>query len=669
MIPFIERSGFVNIRTKMLVTLLVPLIFLIGGLSLFSYYYSTKEAEFELQRSIGYKMEADTASIDKVLKGQEVILQTLAVNIDGKDTEQIRSLLKPVLDADKDKLKMGMFVARQDGSYVDADSRPLPADFDPRTRGWYQAAAAGGAGEISYTEAYVDKVTGKMCITLSTKSPAGQVIELDMNLDSIQKLINNIYMGKSGHAFLVDGKGTFIAHPNYKAGDNIATVENGKFKNIADALAKNTDGFTNLTFDGDGGKYLYSAKKLPGTGWLFCTSVSESEMYANERRMGYILIASGVVIALILMGVILFTVRKITMSLKVIANFAETLADGDLRSAFTISSEHEKDEIGDVARVMLKIKDSWRGVLKKIHTGSDQLSSYVKGLTDTMEQSAQASSQIAQSISNVATDASQQLEHIEKANGEVSTIVENINALRTNIEETANYSVKVVENAEQGQSTADIAIKQMENIEKATNDSAKTIFTLGEQSQKIGKIVDSITNIAGQTNLLALNAAIEAARAGENGKGFAVVAEEVRKLAEQSQTAAGEIAELIGAVQSETNIAVTSMQTGTKEVNTGAGQVKESAVFFHKITDNVSEMSARIEEITAAVEKIAKGASVIQESMENISQSSSSTSGESQTVSAASEEQAASVEETAASADSLKKLADELQNMIKSFKI
>ena len=286
-----------------------------------------------------------------------------------------------------------------------------------------------------------------------------------------------------------------------------------------------------------------------------------------------------------------------------------------------------------------------------------------------MEQSAQASSQIAQSISNVATDASQQLEHIEKANGEVSTIVENINALRTNIEETANYSVKVVENAEQGQSTADIAIKQMENIEKATNDSAKTIFTLGEQSQKIGKIVDSITDIAGQTNLLALNAAIEAARAGENGKGFAVVAEEVRKLAEQSQTAAGEIAELIGAVQSETNIAVTSMQTGTKEVNTGAGQVKESAVFFHKITDNVSEMSARIEEITAAVEKIAKGASVIQESMENISQSSSSTSGESQTVSAASEEQAASVEETAASADSLKKLADELQNMIKSFKI
>ena len=78
------------------------------------------------------------------------------------------------------------------------------------------------------------------------------------------------------------------------------------------------------------------------------------------------------------------------------------------------------------------------------------------------------------------------------------------------------------------------------------------IGELAAKSEQIGAIVQTITGIAEQTNLLALNAAIEAARAGEQGRGFAVVAEEVRKLAEESQHAAHEISELIGAIQEET---------------------------------------------------------------------------------------------------------------------
>ena len=87
------------------------------------------------------------------------------------------------------------------------------------------------------------------------------------------------------------------------------------------------------------------------------------------------------------------------------------------------------------------------------------------------------------------------------------------------------------------------------------------IRELSSKSEQIGAIVETITGIAGQTNLLALNAAIEAARAGEHGRGFAVVAEEVRKLAEESQRAAAEISDLIGAIQAETTHAVGVVET------------------------------------------------------------------------------------------------------------
>jgi methyl-accepting chemotaxis protein len=168
---------------------------------------------------------------------------------------------------------------------------------------------------------------------------------------------------------------------------------------------------------------------------------------------------------------------------------------------------------------------------------------------------------------------------------------------------------------------------------------------------------------------LALNAAIEAARAGEQGRGFAVVAEEVRRLAEQSQDAAKQIATLIREIQGDTDKAVEAMNDGTREVKLGAEVVNAAGQAFQEIVELIKKVSGRMQEISSPIEQLAAGSQQIVESVKSIDELSIRASGESQTVSAATEEQSASVEEIAAASQSLTKLAQELQEIVVKFRV
>lgn len=209
----------------------------------------------------------------------------------------------------------------------------------------------------------------------------------------------------------------------------------------------------------------------------------------------------------------------------------------------------------------------------------------------------------------------------------------------------------------------------MSEIQKAVENSSVVIRELDTKSQRISETTGLIAKIAYQTNMLALNASIEAARAGEHGKGFAIVAEEVRKLAEESKTAANKISELIIEVQNETKNAVESMEAGTKVVIEGAGIVEKTAfsinniaattgktaILFHEIAATSEEQSVTNEEITASVRDV-----------EVISEQSAKAIQES---SVAIKEQTELMEDIVKATQELVKLANDLEKEVVKFNI
>lgn len=260
-------------------------------------------------------------------------------------------------------------------------------------------------------------------------------------------------------------------------------------------------------------------------------------------------------------------------------DFAKGLADGDLTKKIDIN---QKDEIGQLGIALNGMVDKLREVVENVKASSDNVSSGAQEMSSNGEQMAQGATEQAAA----AEEASSSMEQM---------------------------SANIKQNADNAQQTEKIALKSAEDAKEGGNAVNETVLAMKEIA---GKIL-IIEEIARQTNLLALNAAIEAARAGEHGKGFAVVASEVRKLAERSQTAAGEISNLS---RSSVQIAEKAGQMLSKIVP----DIQKTAEFVQEITAASNEQNSGSEQINAAIQQLNQ---VIQQNA-SVSEEMSSTAEE-----------------------------------------
>ncbi|MGE4271891.1 MAG: methyl-accepting chemotaxis protein [Desulfitobacterium sp.] len=413
-------------------------------------------------------------------------------------------------------------------------------------------------------------------------------------------------------------------------------------------------------------------------GWVVGTGnwVDDIELKVAEKELVYQeqltkdITKTGLAVIIGLLVVVVFAFwmsQKIAKQIQRVALGAKEVAQGNLNiDKIAIDSQ---DELGQLAQDFNLMTENLTQLVKQISQAAEHVASSSQQLSAGAEQSAQASNEVAAAITEVAQGTERQMNAVNHVAAVVEEMAAGMEQVLTNTEYVVRSAEGTAQAAKKGQQSIHTTIDQMDHIQKAVHNSATLVEQLGVRSQEIGQIVETISAIADQTNLLSLNAAIEAARAGEQGRGFSVVAEEVRKLAEQSQAAAKQIADLIGGIQNDTNKAVEAMKYGTQEVETGAKVVTQAGSAFEEIARLIQEVTEKVKGMSQEIEQISQGSEQIVSSVHEVDQISKSIAGQTQNVSASTEEQSASVEEIASSSQVLARMSEEMEQALRKFKI
>jgi len=354
-------------------------------------------------------------------------------------------------------------------------------------------------------------------------------------------------------------------------------------------------------------------------------------------------------------------VKKISNSILEIAN-----AGGDLTKRIQVKSN---DELSGLAKDTNVLIDGIAKLVKEVSKMAENVSVSSEELLASAEETARTIMSIAETSSEIAAGS-------DKTTSQMDTSLAKMNALSEVVEVLGGLAdrVKVAAlNMESSAKTGEVSVKEASvkimSIEETMANTSSTVESLGKKSDEITKIINTITGIAGQTNLLALNAAIEAARAGEHGRGFAVVADEVRKLAEQSQNAAKEVAMIVHSIQNEVNTVIEQNNEGVQAVISGVEISNETTQSLQKILNHTNDTTEVIGEMVTQIERTLLLSREVANSFAAVGEIAEITASHTETTAAASEEGSAAMEEVTASASELSKQAENLRQLVSNFKM
>ena len=549
-------------------------------------------------------------------------------------------------------------------SYAEGD---ITKDADWTKREWFVDAKK--AGKLIFTDPYIDSTTKKLCITAAipyTRQGAeGGVICEDLEMTAIGDLVKKLKFDGEGKGMILNpATGIIIASADEQ--ETLKKIsENAVLKDHIAEMAQAKKGYFISNVSGQ--ERVIAYESMGSTGWLAAISVPTDFVFAEVTKLRLIYGVLTVVGVVLIVVALLYFANSIVNQIKGLVSHMGEMAKGNLRlDPLPVTSS---DEFGEMSGEFNDMMKNIKKLITQMTQSAEQVAASSEELTASSQQAAEAATHVAQTIVDVAGGMEKQLTSVDGAKQNIDAAFLDINAMTDKAGEVTENTEQMAAAADHGAELMKNAMDKMSGIEQSVMNSAQVVKKLGENSQQIGQIVESISAIADQTNLLALNAAIEAARAGEAGRGFSVVAEEVRKLAEQSQQSAEEIKNRIAVIQGDTEEAVVAMEAGTNEVALGTQAIREVGAQFQDITARVASIKTEMEEINHAVQTVSRGMQGIVGAVDDIDSVSRTTSESTQTISAAAEEQSASSQEIASASHSLADLATELQAATGQFRI
>lgn len=490
--------------------------------------------------------------------------------------------------------------------------------------------------------------------------------------------VNSVYgdhsvdLGESGYFFIINSKGDIISHPFLS--ENIYNLKSHDDRMIVQEIintAKSGGGILNYALDEDvclitDSKTVYT-KYFPYWDWVVCAVI-----YDNELARGANIILLNNLLAFVLMLIlalfmtVLFTGR-IIKPIKKISTALSGISTGDL----TIDKIHIKtnDEMKLLGGAVNSLIDSLNRIVKLMINSSDKLNKYASNLSESSGFVSQATSEVANAISQMAIQSDEQFR-------DTLSSVESVTLLGENIKETADASVKIGAVVEKNVELKELGLSSVQELKDATKENNENtsiienlVHKMYEQSNDVGEITIMISNIAKQTNLLALNASIEASRAGEHGMGFAVVAEEIRKLANETSLAVQDIHQKIEQIQGQSKETVNFISKNREGVNRINDTVNKTEEIIGMISDGLQNLIEEIKVIVEHNKMINSKKDEILVMLGNVSDAAQDNSAAIEEISATAEEQSVTIVEISDSITHLFNMVNELNKQINEFKV